>query len=97
MSAQPIGINSTPAGTSDLPEVFSRLHRAESCAESLCMLISQLNDRLASVSREQAPAGGTGLKEVKCGAPLARQIDSLADLLYSAAETLESVIARLEI
>ncbi len=97
MNAQSVGSSGIPAGPSDLPEVFSRLRRAESCAESVSMLISQLNERLASVSREQGPSACASLKEVKCGAPLAGQIDALADRLYSAAETLESVMARLEI
>lgn len=97
MNEQSVGSNSIPKGPSELPEVYGRLRRAEACAEQLQMLIGQLSERLAPVTRAQSPEAGSALKSVGYSAPLAAQIDTLADRLASSISTAESVLSRLEI
>lgn len=97
MNEQAIGVSEIPKGPSDIPEVYGRLRRAETLAEQLSMLLSQLNERLTPVTRAQSPEGATALKQVGYSVPLAAQIDSMADRLASSISTVESVLSRLEI
>lgn len=97
MNAQSGIASSFAAEPKESPEVYSRLHRAETCAEQLSMLVSQLNERLTPVTRAQSPEGATALKQVGYSVPLAAQIDSLADRLSTSLSLVESILSRLEI